>query len=74
MYIAVLGKKSSNGLFATESSRANGDWACFVRHSKSAAIDAALEANARWGAKYSVLVGELTEVAKPRRDYYLKAL
>lgn len=70
MYIAVVCK----GQNISSSSRANGDWASFIAYSKSGAIDKALAANERWGNKYTVLVGELSEVVRPRRDYYLKSL
>jgi len=70
MYIAVVVK----GKNLTESQRANGDWASFISHTKAGAIAKALEANSRWGGKYTVLVGDLSEVVRPRRDYYLKPL
>ena len=70
MYIAVVCK----GKNLTGSSRANGDWASFINHSKAVAIDRALEANERWGGRYTILVGELREVVKPRREYYLRSL
>ena len=70
MYIAVVCK----GKFSTKSSRANGDWASFLSHTKAGAIAKALDANERWGSKYTILVGSLTEVARPRRDYYLSSL
>lgn len=70
MFIAVICK----GKNLAASSRANGDWASFIAHSKTVAIDRALEANERWGGKYTILVGQLEEVVRPRRDYYLKSL
>ncbi len=70
MFIAVVCK----GPNLASSARGNGDWASFINHSKSAAIDRALEANERWGGKYTVLVGELQEVVRPRRDYSLRRL
>ena len=70
MYIAVVCK----GKNLTTSSRLNGDWASFINPSKAVAIDRAMEANERWGGKYTVLVGKLEEVVRPRREYYLKSL
>lgn len=70
MYIAVVCK----GKHLTTSDRSGGDWASFLAHTKAGAISKALEANERWGNKYTVLVGSLSEVVRPRRDYYLKAL
>lgn len=70
MYIAVVCK----GNKSTDSSRANGDWASFMSTSKSHAIDRAMDANERWGGRYTILVGELKEVVRPRRHYYLKSL
>jgi hypothetical protein len=70
MYIAVVCK----GKNLAASGRSNGDWASFINHSKSVAIERALEANERWGGKYTILVGELHEVVRPRREYYLRSL
>ena len=70
MYVAVVCK----GKYSTESERSNGDWASFTSSTKSGAITKALAANERWGGKYTVLVGHLTEVVKPRREYYLSSL
>lgn len=74
MYIAVVCKGPKGSIANTLSSRPNGDWASFLSHSKAVAIDRAMEANEKWGGKYSILVGELHEIVKPRRDYYLKSL
>lgn len=70
MYIAVVCK----GRHSLLSDRSNGSWASFVAHTKDAAIELAMDANQRWGGKYTILVGALSEVARPRRDYYLKPL
>lgn len=70
MYIAVVCK----GRNLSQSQRSNGDWSSFIADSKAGAIAKALEANDRWGGSYTVLVGQLSEVVRPRRDYYLKAL
>lgn len=70
MYIAVLCKGKNFPL----SGRSNGDWASFISKSKPGAIEMAMQANEKWGGSYTVLVGELSEVVRPRREYYLKAL
>jgi hypothetical protein len=69
MFITVLCRKNS-----TLSERANGDWASFVAHSKAVAIDRAMEANDRWGGKYAIYVGELTQIVKPFRKYLLRGV
>ncbi len=70
MYVALLTK----GTVRATSARSNGDWAAFMACSKDGAIKRALAANDKWGGGYTVLVGRLTELAKPRRDYYLSSL
>lgn len=70
MYIAVVCKGSD----ITKSQRAAGDWASFISYSKAVAIDRALEANERWGGRYRILVGELHEIVRPRREYVLRRL
>jgi hypothetical protein len=70
MFIAVVCKGKDLG----SSKRPNGDWASFINYSKAVAIDRALEANERWGGKYTVLVGELQEVVRPRRQYVLRSI
>ena len=70
MYIAVVCK----GPNQTESDRTNNSWASFLSSTRAGAITKALKANDRWGGRYTVLVGELKHVARPRRDYTLRRL
>jgi hypothetical protein len=70
MYIAVVCK----GPNELESARGNNSWASFLGRTRASAITKALKANERWGGQYTVLVGELKHVARPRRDYTLRRL
>lgn len=70
MYIAVVCK----GPGETSSGRSNKSWASFLGRTRAKAVSRALEANERWGGHYTVLVGELKHVARPRRDYTLLRL
>ena len=70
MYIAVVCKGDGQAL----SERSNNSWASFMARTRGAAVRKALEANRRWGGKYTVLVGRLLHVAQPRQDYTLRRL
>lgn len=70
MFIAVVSKGSKKPF----SGRSDGSWTSYMSGSKAGAIELALSANERFDGKYTVLVGELTEVVRPRRDYYLRSL
>jgi hypothetical protein len=70
MYIAVVCK----GPGELHSARGNKSWASFLGRTRAKAISQALAANERWGGTYTVLVGELKHVARPRRDYTLLRL
>jgi hypothetical protein len=70
MYIAVV----CRGPAEPNSLRANNGWASFISEDRSNAVDQALEANRRWGGRYTVMVGRLEFVARPKRSYSLRRL
>jgi hypothetical protein len=70
MYIAVVCRGTSEVL----SDRQNRSWASFLGQTRNAAVRKALSANERWGGEYTVLVGELRHVARPRKEYSLRRL
>lgn len=70
MYIAVVCKGDGQEL----SQRSNNSWASFLGRTRATAVKKALEANKRWGGQYTVLVGQLRHVARPRMDYTLRRL
>lgn len=66
MFVAVVLPKDN------ESRLPSGDMRCFVHDDKDEAISAALDARDKWMVNrphraYYVAVGELVEVAKPKR-------
>jgi hypothetical protein len=70
MYIAVV----CRGPAEPNSLRSNNGWASFISASRNGAVDQALEANRRWGGKYTVMVGELQYVARPKRAYTIRRI
>jgi hypothetical protein len=74
MYIAVVCKGVNKNGTPIASLRSNSSWCSFIESTRGAAVRKALEANDRWGGDYTVLVGELKHVARPKRDYTLQRL
>ena len=66
IYVAVV----CRGATAIRSLRTEGDWSCFLGHTKEEAIKKALGVARRWG-NYEVLVGSLPYQVRPKAEWEL---